>query len=90
MLDKERQLFSKNLPEWLKTHPSLFVLIKDEEVIGFFNTHTEALSTGISLFDLDSFLIRQITENQDEVSIPAYSLGVLNATFPPTVFRDTK
>lgn len=61
------------------THPSQFVLVKDEELIGFFNTQHEALVEGARRFGTDSFLVRQVEESEQLVYIPALTLGILRA-----------
>ncbi|MBM4170165.1 MAG: hypothetical protein FJ215_13565 [Ignavibacteria bacterium] len=79
MLDKERKYFEAHRAEWLKTHPSKFVLVKDEELIGVFETQQEALVEGARRFGTDSFLVRQVEESEQIVYIPALTLGILRA-----------
>jgi hypothetical protein len=79
MLEKEREFFKKNLPELLAKSNGRIVLIKGEELIGIYNTPEEALSEGARRFGLQSFLVRTIAEKQEDISIPALSLGILNA-----------
>ena len=79
MLKEEIRIFNDHLSEWLKSHTGKFVLIKGEEVIGFYNTDIEALSEGARLFGLEPFLVRPVIPVQEEVEIPAMMIGVLNA-----------
>ena len=80
MLDKERQLFSDKHAELVSQHLGQFVVIKDETVIGAFNTMDEALAEGARRFGLQPFLVRQVTESINEtVDIPALTLGILRA-----------
>jgi hypothetical protein len=79
MLDKERKYFEKHRAEWLKQHPSKFVLVKDEELIGIFDTQQEALVEGARRFGSDSFLVRQVEESEQLIYIPALTLGILRA-----------
>ena len=79
MLDQEIKTYNNNIAEWLKTEFGKTVLIKGDEVIGFFNTNGEALSEGVKRFGLDSVLVRQIAPIQEEITIPALTLGILNA-----------
>ncbi len=81
MLEEEMLYFNKHLSEWIVNHSDNFVLIKGHDLIGFYNTFDEALAEGARRFGLVSFLVRQVTEKQNEVNIPALSLGILNAHF---------
>lgn len=85
MLEQELKIFENNLPEWLKSHSGKFALIKGDELIGFFNTTDEALEVGARRFGLQPFLVRRITAQQEEIRIPALTLGVLRADFPHTI-----
>jgi hypothetical protein len=40
------------------------------------------LSEGARRFGLDSYLIRQVEESEEPVSIPALTLGILGANTP--------
>jgi len=79
MLDKEWEFYSAHVQEWVKDHPDTFVLIKDENLHGFFTTLDEVLSAGTVRFGLSSFLVRRVGEVEQTVSIPALTLGVLRA-----------
>ena len=80
MLDKERKYFETQRADWLKKHPGKFVLVKDEELIGVFNTQQEALIEGARRFGTDSFLVRQVEESEQVVYIPALTLGILRVS----------
>lgn len=84
MLDQELKIFEDNLPEWLESHSGKFTLIKGDELIGFYDTTDEALKEGAQRFGLQPFLIRRVSPEQEEISIPAMTIGVLNAnpSFP--------
>jgi hypothetical protein len=80
MLEKERQYFSDHHAELLSQYSGKFVVVKNEELIGAFNTAEEALAEGARRFGLESFLVRQITPAQEkEINIPALTLGILRA-----------
>lgn len=80
MLERERQYFSKHHAELLARHLGKVVLIKDEELIGAFNTIEEALAEGARRFGLTPFLVREVTASEEqEVNIPALTLGLLRA-----------
>lgn len=80
MLEKERKFFDRKKAELIDDHLGKFVVIKENEMIGVFNTIEEAMSDGARRFGLSPFLVRQINNTVDnEVNIPALSLGILNA-----------
>jgi len=79
MLEKELKIYEKNLSEWNKIHSGKFVLIKGDEVAGFFDTFDIALTEAAQKYGLDSYLIRRVTLEQEEIVIPALTLGLLRA-----------
>jgi len=87
MLAQEIKYYYENLAEWLKSQSGKFVVIKDQELIGFYNTFDEALSIGAKKFGLQSFLVRSIEQSQDEINVPALTLGILNANSTHSVHR---
>jgi hypothetical protein len=85
MIDTELQYFNENLPEWLKSQSGKFALIKNRELIGFYNTFEEALTEGARRFGLQDFLVRAVLPFQDKISIPAYTLGLIHANPSHTI-----
>ena len=80
MLEKERQVFSDKHAELVSQHLGQFIVIKDDEIIGAFNTIDDALAEGARRFGLQPFLVRQVTESVSEtIDIPALTLGILRA-----------
>jgi len=80
MLERERQYFSEHLGELISQHLGQFVVIKDDELVGAFNTIEEALAEGARRFGLTPFLVRQVTVAEEkEINIPALTLGILRA-----------
>jgi hypothetical protein len=81
MLENELKVFQDNLQNWLPSREGRFVLIKGED-IDFFNTMDAALIEATKRYGLDSYLVRQVALKQDEIVIPALSLGLLRANIP--------
>jgi hypothetical protein len=79
MLEKERKYFETHRAEWLKQHSGKFVLVKEEELVGVYNTQQEALIEGARRFGTSSFLVRQVEESEQLIYIPALILGILRA-----------
>jgi hypothetical protein len=82
MLEEERQFYAENLTEWLKSYPGKFVLVKGRELIGTFDTIDEALAAGARQLGLTPFLVRRVQETQEEMNVPALTLGILRANTP--------
>lgn len=80
MLEKERQYFLEHRDELVSRHLGRVVLIKDEELVGAFNTIEEALTEGTRRYGLTPFLVREVTATEEkEINIPALTLGLLRA-----------
>jgi hypothetical protein len=58
-LQKEIETYNTQLPDLL-AHESKFVLIKGEEVVGFYDTYGDAMNAGYQAFKLEPFLVRRI------------------------------
>ena len=79
MLDQEIAYYQHHLLEWLGSNAGKFALVKGSELIGFYNSIGEALSEGARRFGLESFLVRRVVSSQDEIKVPALTLGILYA-----------
>ena len=79
MLETERTYFDKNLEDWLTKNPNRFVVVSGEQVLGFFDTLHEALAIGARTCGLKPFLVRRVQKQREDISIPALTLGILNA-----------
>jgi len=82
MLDQEIRFYEENHEDWLARFPGKIVLVKGQELIGVFDTVDEALAEGARRFGLSSFLARRVEPSQQEVNIPALTLGLLRANPP--------
>jgi hypothetical protein len=87
MLDIERQFYTENLPSLLNDYRGRYIVVKEKTVAGPFATADEALSEGARRYGLQPFLVRLVTEEQPEVSIPALTLGLLHADPPHPIRR---
>ena len=79
MLDVERQYFDQRRDELMRQYPGRFIIIKDQQVRGPFDTIQDAFGAAASEFGLWSVLVRRTDEEPCEVSIPAVTLGILSA-----------
>jgi hypothetical protein len=79
MLDVERQFYATHMEEWSRTNSGRFAVVKGEELAGMFATMDEALSAGATRFGLSPFLVRRVGDQEEKISIPALTLGILRA-----------
>jgi hypothetical protein len=79
MLETERDYFDKHRDALLRQYPGKFVVIKEEQLLGSYDTIQEALGAGAREFGMVSFLVKRTDEVPQDVSIPALTLGILRA-----------
>jgi len=77
-LDREGRVFDQHLDEWRETHLGQFVLIKGDEVVGFFPSLEKAFKTGTERFGLEPFFLKQIVP-RDVVNVSLYGKRILAA-----------
>jgi len=78
VLEKELKFFDQHKAEWVKAHLGKFVLVKGDELFGVFDSAETAISEGARQFGTDSFLVRKVTAADEEIRIPALTLGLLH------------
>ena len=59
MLDKELQYYIDNQAELVKKYNGKFLVIKDQSVIGIYNTEIEAYTETVKEQELGTFLIQE-------------------------------
>ena len=85
MLETERNYFDKHREDLLRQYPGKFVVIKEEQLLGSYDTIQDALGAGARELGMVSFLVKRTDELPEDVSIPALTLGILRAdTSHPT------
>jgi len=78
-LERERAFYDAHEAEWAVAHPGRFVVVKGSRLLGVFESMEQALAAVAASFGLASFLVRKLGERQEEVNIPALTLGLLRA-----------
>ena len=58
-LDRELAVYRRNLKEW-SSRSGQFVLIRGEDICGFYTSYDDALQAGYEKFGLESFFVKQI------------------------------
>jgi Family of unknown function (DUF5678) len=85
MLEEEREYYEQNLGDWLHHYPGKYVAVVGKDVLGFFDTIDDALQAGARQVGLNSFLVRRVQEEKENVRIPALSLGIIYADSAPPI-----
>jgi hypothetical protein len=80
MLDIERSYMEANREKLLMEYGGKILVIKGKEVCGAYDTMDDALQAAATQFGLESVLIRRPSDAQIELSAPALTLGILNAS----------
>lgn len=70
-LHDEAAVFATHIDEWRTAHLGHVVLIKGDDVIGFYPSLEHAFLEGTSRFGLDPFVVRQIVPT-DVVNVSFY------------------
>lgn len=67
ILEKEYKCYLDHLGQFLPHHCNQYVLIKDQEVVGFYPSYEEALKSGLEKFGNVPFFLRMVREAEEEV-----------------------
>ena len=78
-LEKELETFRREQPTLLKSLGK-FVLIRGDDVVGIYDTYTDALKVGHDTFGLNSFLVNQIEMSP----IRCFTRDLANAALKPS------
>ena len=79
LLEEELRHFESRRAELLKYYKGQIALVKGGELIGTYTTTAEAFTEGVRLFGSQPFLLKQVEEQDETVSIPALSVGAISA-----------
>jgi hypothetical protein len=79
-LEKEFKYYLKNQEELVKKYNGKFIVVKDEKVIGAYDSHREALDKTIIDHKLGTFLIQHCIPGDDSYTLTFHS----NVTFSYT------
>jgi hypothetical protein len=82
VLEQEIKFFESKRVEWLKVYPNKFVVVKGQEFIEACDSFEAALRVGVGRFGGQAFLVRQVTPEDQKVTIPALTFGLIHAPAP--------
>jgi hypothetical protein len=64
-LSSEYELYENKKSEWLGTHRNEFVVVKGEDLLGFFANFHEAYSAGVEKYGADvDFLVKRVVPQE--------------------------
>ena len=69
-LSREQAAYEAHLPRWLQEHGAAHVLIKGDEVVGFYQTRDEALEAGYAQFGIVPLFVKQVAASEPIHHIP--------------------
>ncbi len=81
ILKAELEHFDEIKDELLKTNNEQYALIKGRSLEGSFTMCSEAYEAGVTKFGTESFLVKQIVEQQPSHQIPALDNCLINVSF---------
>ena len=79
VLDQEMAFYRQREKEYLQHYNNMYVVISSNRLIGAYSTETEAYEAGLGEIGNVPFLIKRVTEEPEQVHLPALSVGILNA-----------
>jgi len=69
-LEREQAVYDANLPQWVQEHDGAHVLIKGDEVVGFYPTREAALDAGYARFGVVPLFVKKIAATEPVYNIP--------------------
>lgn len=70
---RELEYYEQHKPEYLKTFPGLYVLIKGDQMLGPFPSAETAYELGLHKFGMTPFLIKQVVKHEPVGHLPFFS-----------------
>ena len=77
LLAAETAYYDEHAEELLLTYPNRFLLISRDEVIGDYESRSEAVAEGVRRYGQGPFLVRRTGDKALELTAPALTLGLL-------------
>jgi hypothetical protein len=73
-VDKNYEAFLAKLPSLLKEQPGKFALMRDKEIVEFFDTARDADAAGRKLFPDNTFSIQQVIDMPVDLGFFSYAM----------------
>lgn len=65
LLEQEYKFYLDHLKKFISKHLNQFVLIKENEVVGFFESYEDALRAGLKNFGNVPFFIKEVKKKEE-------------------------
>ncbi|MBV9492695.1 MAG: hypothetical protein JOZ54_00490 [Acidobacteria bacterium] len=75
-LERELRFFEQHRIEWMETVAGKYALVKGVELVGTFDTETEAVGAGFRRFGNEAFLVKRIVEADLPLLFATFNLGM--------------
>jgi hypothetical protein len=69
-LKREQAVYEANLSRWLSDHEGEYVLIKGDQVHGFYDSRDDALTAGYTRFGIGPLFVKQVSPSEPINHIP--------------------
>lgn len=79
MLEKEFKYYLSHQKDLVEKHKGKFIVLKNEKVIGVYDSHSEAYSETIKNEELGTFLIQHCLPGTDSYSQTFHSQVIIHA-----------
>lgn len=79
MIEKEFKYYLKHQPDLVKKYSGKFIVLKNEKVIGVYNSHSEAYNEAVKKEELGTFLIQHCLPGSDSYSQTFHSQVIIHA-----------
>jgi hypothetical protein len=78
-LEREHEVYDRRRPELHQRYRGLFVLIKDDDLVGVYPDAEAAFREGVTRFGMVPFLVRQVLDHGPIGVAPIFSLTLPHA-----------
>ncbi len=76
LFEREMKVFNRCLPQWRKERLHQFVLIHDEEVVGFYPTWGQAMHEAYAHYEPGDFMCNEIQAEDEGIFITRLAVPV--------------
>lgn len=73
-VDRNFEFFQKKLPELLKEHRGKYALIRDQQIISFYDTAQDAQTSGEQQYSDGLFSIQRVTEDVGDLGFYSHAV----------------
>ncbi len=74
--EKELAAFEKDKEKLLAEHEGKYALVKEDKVVGVFESENDAISQGYERFGTQLFLVKHISEKDESMNFLSFNLAV--------------